>query len=128
MGLMDIFSSRTVDKAVDGIYNGVDMAIYSDEEKAIAQQKATDTKLKMLPLYEPFKLAQRYMAFAFTINFLLSFWVAVLIWVFMEEKKLSEYLTIVATFQLGWIMLTIVGFYYSGGFVESFKNKFIKGK
>jgi len=122
MSFFDIFTPKTIDTAVDGIYNSVDMAFYTDEEKAKAVQKAVDTKLKMLPLYEPFKLAQRYMAFAFTVNFILAFWVCVLIWMFGTKEQVTEFLGIVSTFQLGWIMLTIVAWYYGGGFVESAKK------
>ena len=122
MSFFNMFTPKAIDKAVDGIYNSVDMAFYTDEEKAKAVQKAVDTKLKMLPLYEPFKLAQRYMAFAFTVNFILAFWVCVLIWMFGTKEQVTEFLGIVSTFQLGWIMLTIVAWYYGGGFVESAKK------
>ncbi len=122
MSFFNMFTPKAIDNAVDGIYNSVDMAFYTDEEKAKAVQKAVDTKLKMLPLYEPFKLAQRYMAFAFTVNFILAFWVCVLIWMFGTKEQVTEFLGIVSTFQLGWIMLTIVAWYYGGGFVESAKK------
>jgi hypothetical protein len=48
-----LFSSPSViKKAADGIYNGVDAAIYTDQEKASGF-------MGMLKGYEPFKIAQR---------------------------------------------------------------------
>ena len=92
-----------------------------EEEKAKASQLAVDTKLKMLPLFEPFKLAQRYIALAFTVNFLLSFWVGVVLYVWFPTY-LDGFLNIVGVYQLGWIMLAIISFYFGGGFLESFKK------
>ncbi len=69
--ISNIFTPDTVNKTVDGIYNGVDKLFYTDEEKAEATQKQIDTKLKLLPLFEPFKIAQRIIAIIFTINFIL---------------------------------------------------------
>ena len=122
MALWDIFTPKTIEKSVDAIINTGDALFYTDEEKAQARQKAVETKLKMLPLFEPFKLAQRYIAFTFTLNFILAFWVAVSVYLFGTDSQLKEYLAIVSVFQLGWIMLTIVGFYFSGGFIESYKR------
>jgi hypothetical protein len=46
-----LFSSPSViKKAADGIYNGVDAAIYTDQEKAAGF-------MGMLKGYEPFKIA-----------------------------------------------------------------------
>lgn len=43
-------SSKSVDKvittAADGIYKGIDMLVYTDEEKAIASQKGTELFLR----------------------------------------------------------------------------------
>ncbi|WPH64033.1 hypothetical protein vBVpP1_31 [Vibrio phage vB_VpP_1] len=47
-------NSDSVSKLTNGIYNGVDKAFFTDEEKK-------EAFIKMLKLYEPFKLAQRYM-------------------------------------------------------------------
>ncbi len=118
-----IFTSDTIDKSVDAIINTGDAIWYTDEEKAQAHQLAVDTKLKMLPLYEPFKLAQRYIAFAFTFNFIIAFWVAVGIWWFGTKENLIDFINLIGSFQLGWIMLTIIAWYFGGGFIESYKKK-----
>jgi len=38
---------KVVEKAVDGIISGIDKAVYTPEEKAIASQKATETIIEM---------------------------------------------------------------------------------
>jgi len=119
----NLFNSNSAEKVVDGIYNGIDMAIYTPEEKAVALQKQIDTKLNLMPLFEPFKLAQRYIAIMFTVNFLLAFWVAVGLFVFMPEF-FDGFLTIITTFKFGWIMGAIVTWYFTGGIINSVgKNK-----
>lgn len=117
---MDIFSINSVDNIVNAVIDTGDAVIYTAEEKAKAEQLKVDTKLKMLPLYEPFKIAQRYIAFAFTANFILSFWVGVVFLYF--DFKVDDYIKLIATFQLGWIMIAIVSFYFGGGFVAGFQK------
>jgi len=120
--LSGIFSPDIVNKTVDAIVDSGDALFYTDEEKSAAAQKAIDTKLKMLPLFEPFKIAQRYIAFGFTLNFIVAFWVAVVFYTVGDKKLLDGFLIIVTTFQLGWIMLAIIGFYFGGGFADSMKK------
>ena len=128
MGFSDIFSVKSVDNIVDAVIDTGDALIYTDEEKAKAEQLKVDTKLKMLPLYEPFKITQRVLAFMFTANFILAFWVGIALF-FWFPTYLDGFINLVASFQLGWIMLAIVSFYFSGGFVESFNRyKENKGK
>ena len=121
MGFSDIFSVRSIDNVVDAVIDTGDALVYTDEEKAKAFQLRTETKLKMLPLYAPFKLTQRWLAFIFTANFILAFWVGVALFAF-APTYLDGFLNLVQSYQLGWIMLAIVSFYYSGGMIESFKG------
>lgn len=117
-----LFSSDTVDKAVDGVYNGVDKMFYTDEEKAEARQKVFETKIEMLKHFEPFKLAQRYIAIIHTVNFVIAFWIGVVIYVFFPTM-LDGYIKLCATFQIGWIMVAIIGWYFTGGVIDSHKRK-----
>ena len=121
MGFSDIFSVKSVDNIVDAVIDTGDALIYTDEEKAKAEQLKVDTKLKMLPLYEPFKLAQRYIAFAFTGTFILAFWVGILIYMLLPEY-LDGYLKLINVFEMGWIMLAIISFYFGGGLINSYKG------
>ena len=58
-----IFGSK---KVIDAAISGIDKSIFTREEKA-------DYMLDFLKAYEPFRLAQRWIAFMFTGSFLLSF-------------------------------------------------------
>lgn len=67
-----LFSSgKTIEKVGDGIYNGIDKAFYTDEEKALDNQKLIKIKMDMLKAYEPFKIAQRLLALVTAIPFVL---------------------------------------------------------
>lgn len=110
-------SDEVISKAVDGAYNGLDALVFTDEEK-------TENFNKQLKLYEPFKLAQRLLALIFAIPYTLG-WVAVFVAGFFTETPVE-----VLAFQLellkgtmGQIVLAIIGFYFLGGTVNSFRNK-----
>lgn len=120
--MKSLFSPSVVTKTVDGIYNGIDKAIYTDEEKADNQKEQVKSKMALIPLFEPFKLAQRIIAISFTINFIFAFWVGVALLFMKQQELLDSYLKLIAVFQLGWIMLTIVAWYFTGGVVNSFKT------
>lgn len=120
---MDIFSSKSVNSVVDAVINTGDTLVYTDEEKAQAEQLKVETKLKMLPMYGAFKLAQRYLAFAFTGSFLVVLFIGVGTLFLGTKEQLDGLLQLVSTFQLGWIVTAVVSFYFSGGLVNSFKSK-----
>jgi len=123
MGIFSsLFTSSTAEKAVDGIYNGVDKMFYTKEEIAIAKQKQLDTKLKLLPLFEPFKLAQRWIAITFTINFVLWLWAGIAVYLWIPEK-IDGYIDLVLAFNIGWIMTAIIAWYFTGGIIDSHKRK-----
>ena len=112
------------EKIVDGIYNGVDKLVYTEQEKK-------DNHAKFLTLYEPFKVAQRYLSLVFSVPFALlhtlAFSFRIACWnnealqssIKLTQGDINE--------SLGLIVLTIVGFYFAGGVVEggvkAFKKK-----
>ena len=87
-------------KVINAGISGIDKAIYSAEEKA-------DYHLKFLSAYEPFKLAQRVIAFSFVIPFIAfgSFGLA-----FNNEEIVTK-----AIDMFGTPVAIIVGFYFAGG-------------
>lgn len=116
--------SDVKEKIVDGIYDGVDKMIYTDEEKK-------DNHAKFLALYEPFKVAQRYLSLVFSVPFALlhtlAFSLRMALW---DNAALQASMKIIQgdiNDSLGLIVLTIVGFYFTGGVVEggikAFKSK-----
>jgi len=102
----------------------VDEAFYTDEEKADDKQKMAslkiNNKIKLLEAYAPFKVAQRYLAVLFAIVFLGTYIITLVMYFLNEDiKGLVE---VMKLFSIDWIMLTIVAFYFGGGFMESKKR------
>ena len=118
-------SGQVIEKGIDLI----DSWHTSEPELIAAQTKA---KVDLLQSYAPFKVAQRYLAVVFTVNFVVAFWFGVGLWIFKDDMVtsgvldqgtyVSAYLQIVSAFWVGEIMAGIVGFYFGGGLLES-RNK-----
>ena len=106
-----LFGSDTaIEKTADGIYNGIDMAIYTDEEKAIALQKKQEFYVNILKAHEPFKLAQRFLAMIYSIPY-----VSIVIYCVVVNDMIR--LNVVHD-ALGTQNLIILGFYFGGGAFE----------
>lgn len=91
----------------------------STEEEVAAKSKA---KTDLLSAYQPFKLAQRYLALMFAFTFLLCF--AITLGMTLAGKgDIDGVKAILGDFWIGEIMLIIVGFYFGGGLAESVKAK-----
>jgi hypothetical protein len=95
-----------------------DMVVTSEEEIAAKSKAKTD----LLAAYQPFKLAQRYLALMFAFTFLLCF--AITLGMTLAGKgDIEGVKAILGDFWIGEIMLIIVGFYFGGGLAESVRNK-----
>ena len=86
----------------------------SDVEMVEAKTKA---KMDLMQAYAPFKIAQRYIAVMFGGTYI-STYVLVIGMTFMGQD-ITEIKGILAEFQIDWIMLSIVGFYFGGGLADS---------
>jgi len=122
-----IFGSQSVIKqAADGIYNGVDKAIYTDQEKA-------QGFLDLLKAYEPFKLAQRLLALVVSIPYVLVWLLSAGMLVvagFVDPaygKQLEEAARTLGELNndtLGMPVALVLGFYFGGGAVEGVVDRF----
>lgn len=128
MGLFArLFGSESViQKAADGIYNGVDKAIYTQEEKAIGF-------LNLLKAYEPFKLAQRLLALTVTVPYVAVWLLCAMMLViagFVEPaygKQLDEAARTLGELNndtLGMPVALVLSFYFAGGALEGVVDKF----
>ena len=106
-----IFGSKDV---ISSAMNGIDAIVFTDQERA-------ELKIKLLKQYEPFKIAQRYIAVIFSLSYVFAFLLALVFNIVGWEIK--GILDIVKEFSIGYIVLAIVSFYFSGGAIEAFKNK-----
>ena len=122
MGILSkLFGSQ---KVIDAGISGIDKAFYTEEERADNIAKGMTLKAMLLKAYEPFKIAQRFLALIYGIpyvtawfgTFAASFFVDVSVQ--MELLKNSDMAT---------ANLIILGFYFGGGAAESiFKYKAVK--
>jgi len=106
----------------------LDEAFYTDEEKAkdkekLIQMKA-EQKIKLLEAYHPFKVTQRILAVAFVFTFLFIVINGILgaLYGWIDMEKVKDALEFAESVNLGSIVMIIVGFYFGGGFIESFKG------
>ena len=126
MGIFStLFSSdNIVNKAADGIYNGIDKIVYTDEEKAEIRLKAAEHFLKLLKAYEPFKIAQRLLALTFAIPYVAVWLVCAALFLYgalasdTSAVSTSKELAKMNNETLATPVALILAFYFSGGMLE----------
>tara|TARA_R110002167_G_scaffold20371_1_gene74478 strand:- start:119 stop:478 length:360 start_codon:yes stop_codon:yes gene_type:complete len=92
----------------------IDDAWETDAEKV---QGKADAKINLLKAYAPFKLAQRYLALMFGATYLLSFFLV--LGMTLAGHEVEDVFKVLEQFKVGWIMTTIILFYFGGGLVDS---------
>lgn len=110
----------------DVIGKGLDLidSFHTSETEAI--EAKTKAKTELLASYAPFKLAQRYLALIFSVTFVFSYLLVLLL--SLRDTDITEVQQIITAFKIDWIMLTIVGFYFGGGAFEGLIEKHKKAK
>lgn len=98
-----------------------DMVVTSEEEIAAKSKAKTD----LLAAYQPFRLAQRYIALMFTAMFLfiMANGVVGALYGVIDMQNVEAAKDFASSMWLGEIMLGIVGFYFGGGLASSIKEK-----
>lgn len=102
------------DDVVKGGIDLIDNAFYTDEEKA-------ESKKHLLRLYEPFKIAQRYLAMTFCPVYALAWFVTFIASFFVDVTAQIELL--LNPMGLSGIVLAIVVFYFGGGTINSMRGR-----
>lgn len=101
------------DKVISSGIKAIDSLVFTEEEKSIQ-------KTELLKHFEPFKLAQRYLALLFAFTYVFAFIVAIVL--SLCGLPYSGIIKIVEIFNISWIVLSIVTFYFTGGTIESLKK------
>ena len=96
----------------------IDSFHVSDVEEFNAK---TDAKTELLTAYAPFKVTQRYLALMFCGTFLFSFFLTLCL-TLAGVGNVEVVRDLLSEFYIGEIMLTIIVFYFGGGFVEGAVN------
>ena len=102
--------------------NLIDDMVVTTEEEVAAKSKA---KTDLLAAYQPFKLAQRYIALMFTAMFLfiMANGVVGALYGVIDMANVEAAKDFASSMWLGEIMLGIVGFYFGGGLASSIKER-----
>jgi hypothetical protein len=91
----------------------------STEEEIKAK---SDAKIALMNSYAPFKIAQRYLALMFGGTFLGSYLIVLGMTIsgYGDPDSVTK---VMEQFSINYAMLIILGFYFGGGVVDSFKAK-----
>ncbi len=123
-------STDVIKQAADGIYNGVDKAWYTEEEKATGF-------LALLSAYEPFKLAQRLLALTVAVPYVITWLMSAIMIVvsaFVDAsygKQIEEGARLLGELNndtLGTPVALVLGFYFGGGALEGVVSRFREKK
>lgn len=123
-------SDHVIQRAADGIYNGVDKLIYTEQEKA-------EGFLKLLKQYEPFKLAQRLLALVVAIPYVAVWLMCAAMMVFSafvdpatgkHIQEVSRTLGEMNNDTLGMPVALVLSFYFAGGALEGVVGRFNERK
>jgi hypothetical protein len=100
----------------------IDDMVVTTEEEVAAKSKA---RVDLLAAYQPFKVAQRYIALMFTAMFLfiMANGVVGALYGVIDMANVEAAKDFASSMWLGEIMLGIVGFYFGGGLASSIKEK-----
>lgn len=123
------------DKVIDAGIKGIDKAFYTKEERAEDEIKKINARLLFLKAYEPFKVAQRFLALVLAIPFVSIHVITTIAWLtslFVFRENIEAYEFVVAqiaevantnNLTLGEPLLWVVVFYFAGGASEGVVNK-----
>ncbi|MGB0467745.1 MAG: hypothetical protein ACPGF7_09495 [Pontibacterium sp.] len=105
----------------DVIKKGIDLidSFHTSDTELIRAR--SEAKTALMQSYAPFKVAQRYLAVLFAINYICAFWVGVGLWFTGGDVK--GFLDLMGAFWVGEIVAAIIGFYFGGGLLESHRRK-----
>ncbi len=104
-----------------GTKNSINEQLKNIELYKVSEEDKIQMRLDIFNSYTAFKIAQRVLGTVVSLMYLLT----IIISLIYHNKGLdfAGIVTIVDAFELGFVMLAIVGFYFSGGAIDSFKQK-----
>ena len=125
----NVFGNKeVVNKAVDGIYQGIDKAILTDEEKLDFKNldkemflKGAELKIKLNESFHPYKLMQRFIALLFVVPFIVFYCIGML-YLIKGHKDIADVIFNYNTKTMGTTVMMVVTFYYSGSILDKLKR------
>lgn len=112
--------AKIAEQATSGIISGIDKAWYTKEERA---QDATKVLLSLQDQFTPRSISRRILAFSFCFCFCASFTISLVFACLDKTHIVNNIINLVKAYQLGWITVTIVVFYFGNYLVDKLKKK-----
>ena len=113
-------SSDNISKGLDMVDRGIDMTIFTKEEKSIASQKILDWKLRWIQAVGPQSKARRYIAYM--IVGLWTYFVVLAVHLrLFGYKEQADYIFEMLNDVVHWPFVTIIAFYFAAHVVRSNK-------
>jgi len=114
------------DKVIDASIKGIDAAFYTAEEKAASYERRMQLKSGLLKAYEPFKVAQRFLACLYGIPYVTAWFTLFAASFFVDTSTQLDFLV---NSEMAYANLIILAFYFAGGAGESiFKYRAVTPK
>jgi len=110
---------KTGASIMNSLFTAIDKAFYTEQEKAELTTKAL---LALQDQYMPRSISRRILAFIFCSNFCLILWVTIGLIISGKDEVVTEIIKLVDHFELGWITLTIVIFYFGNYIVDRLRK------
>lgn len=112
-----------VKKAADGIYNGLDKAIFTKEEKAEFNQKRMELYLKFVEATAPYKIARRFIAIIITVVWALLVLACATLGIIggfdnPGAKDSAVFVLALLNEVVHWAILSVLGFYFGDRFFK----------
>lgn len=112
-----------VKKAADGIYNGLDKAIFTKEEKAEFNQKRMELYLKFVEATAPYKIARRFIAIIITVVWALLVLACATLGIIggfdnPGAKDSAVFVLSLLNEVVHWAILSVLGFYFGDRFFK----------
>ena len=112
--------------AADGIYNGLDKLVYTEEEKADSELKGKELWFKIVELgYKengPRSVNRRWLAWGITAWILINAQFCVLFAVLGWNSVVDKIIEVAVAFQLGWAFVAVVSFFFLVQFPRAMKK------
>lgn len=113
-------SSDNINKGLDMVRDGIDMTIFTKEEKSIASQKVLDWKLKWIQAVGPQSKARRYIAYLIVALWTYLVLLAIHLRLF-GYKEQSDYIFKMLNDVVHWPFVAIITFYFAAHVIRSNK-------
>lgn len=114
------------EKATTGILAGIDYAFHTDQEKSEEAvqviKMAIASKTSREDQSSPRSVSRRVLAFMFCSTYLSVFILTIVLACLHQVETVSLIIKIVAIFELSWIVLSIIFFYFGGEAIKRIRG------